>query len=532
MEDNRRFLINFDTKTAEKKHADALVIGCGISALYAALRLAETKKVILMTSYERLRETFEGEPDPNVVDFASKIIKKFDPKEAIYEGRGLTSDVAVAKFLENADENQEILNKYAKLENIDIPEDQKTSENQDTILYYHKTDDFIESRLSDAVRANQNIEVIYPYFVCDLLTKIVNNETVCYGVFAKDFKTDNTLVVTADVFVLAQNGFKGMYDDHYHDSYGDDVAMFLRAGGETTDMEFIHFWPMVLNSGDGKKLVIVPNTTLRDGGILRNISGERFMQNYSDLGEFASSSNICRAIERENKKLSTENVYIDITFKDTAYLKQKHKSLYDLCRERGIDITKEFIPVRTKAGYCLGGIKTDEYGRTSIKNVYCCSSDGCNGFFGTRLSRHHIIPHKVVFAGVTVNEILNEGKNITKASFEDIESLALKNPPRAPLDIEHLTKMLRANNVKNLGPVRDSDGLYESLRFVRMLKGSMEDCQIITNESAILKNIILISEIVTMSAIERHESRGAHYRDDYPETNNSRWRKHIIRKMY
>lgn len=532
MENTRRYLINFDTKEATKKHTDALVIGCGISALYAALRLAEKKKVILMTSFEKLRDTFEGEPDPNVVDFASKIIKTFDPKDAILEGRGLTSDAAVAKFLEKAEESQTLLNRYANLQNIDIPEEERTKECQDTILYYHKTDDFIESRLCDAVRANENIEVIYPFFVCDLLTKTVDDKSICYGVLAKNFKTEETLVVTADVFVLAQNGFKGIYDDRYHDSYGDDVAIFLRAGGETVDMEFIHFWPMVLNSGDGEKLVIVPNATLRDGGILRNINGERFMQRYSDLGEFASSSNIGRAIERENKRLCTENVYVDITFKDTAYLEQNHKSLYELCKARGIDITKEFIPVRTKAGYCIGGIATDEYGRTSIKNVYCCSSDGSNGFFGARLDRRHIIPHKVVFAGVTVDEILSEGKNIEKVDFEDVSSISLSEPPRSKLDIDVLTSKLRYSNNKYVGPVRDGDGLYESLRFVRMLKGYMEKCQITTNESAIFKNLVLISEIVIMSAIERRESRGAHYRDDFPETNNSRWRKRIVRKIY
>lgn len=532
MEATRRYLINFDTKTAMKKRTDALVIGCGISALYAALRLAEKKKVILMTSFEKLRDTFEGEPDPNIVDFASKIIKTFDPKDAILEGRGLTSDATVAKYLENAEESQALLNKYANLQNIDIPEEKRTKECQDTILYYHNTDDFIESRLCDAVRANENIEVIYPFFVCDLLTKTIDERTVCYGVLAKNFKTEETLVVTADVFVLAQNGFKGIYDDRYHDSYGDDVAMFLRAGGETVDMEFIHFWPMVLNSGDGQKLVIVPNATLRDGGILRNINGERFMHRYSDLGEFASSSNIGRAIERENKRLCTENVYIDITFKDTAYLKQNHKSLYELCKERGIDITSEFIPVKTKAGYCIGGIATDEYGRTSIKNVYCCSSDGCNGFYGARLTRRNIIPHKVVFAGVTVEEILTEGKNIEKIEFEDVLNDVFTEPPHSSVDIGNLTAKLRHSNNKYVGIVRDEDGLFEALRFVRMLKGHMEKCQLNTLESAIFKNIVLISEIVTTSAIERRESRGAHYRDDFPETNNSRWRKHIVRKIY
>ncbi len=530
--DFNRYLINFDTKTAIRKKTDVLVIGCGICALYASLLLSEKKDVILLTSGEKLREHSDEPVDPNLVNYAVDFIKPFDVKDAVYAGSGLTAEQSLLTFLANAEKNAKRLNSICGLKKTSLPFEEKTRENQDTILYYLRADDFVESVLCDKVRENEKIDVIVPFFACDLLTKKENDKVICYGVVAKNFATGETMVIEADVVLLSQNGYKGIYDNHYHDSYGDDIAMFLRAGGEAKDMELVHFWPMVLNSGDGKELVIVPNQMLDEGAILRNIEGERFMQKYSDLGEFASSSTVARAIEKENRALCTENVYVDITFKDSDYLKCKYKSLYDLCMARGIDISNEYIPIKTKAGFCIGGIETDEIGRTSIKNVYVCSSDANNGFFGARLTRRSVIPYKIVFAGIAVDDILGPGTNIEKTDFVDISCAAKREPPCSTLDVQILAEKLRRNNESKVGILRDSDGLNEALNLIKGIKKHIERSRVATEEAAILQNMVMISELVAESALERRESRGAHYRDDYPETDNARFRRHIYKKLH
>lgn len=434
-----RYLINFDTTKAIRKKTDVLIIGCGISAFYSSLVLSEKKKVILLTSGETLNEAPKGDPDPNVVNFSADIIHEIDEKEAMLAGRGLTEEKSVRAFLDNVDKNHERLNNICGFEKTEIPEEEKCAENQDTILYYHKTDAFIESRLCEKVKNNKNIEIVVPFFACDLLTKTEGDSKVCYGVVTRNFETGETMIIEADVVVLSQNGYKGIYEDHYRNSYGDDIAMFIRAGGDTIDMEMIHFWPMVLGDGDGNELVIVPNQMLQDGAILRNVDGERFMSKYNELGEFAPSSLVAHAIEKENKRLKTENVYVGITFKDSKYIKQKHKSLYEQCLAHGINILNEYIPVRTKAGFCIGGIKTDELGRTSIKNVYSCSSSACNGFFGARLSRRNIIPYKVVFAGIMADEILESSSNVIKTDFNDVSYSGAVEAPCSEADIENFT---------------------------------------------------------------------------------------------
>jgi L-aspartate oxidase len=265
-----------------------------------------------------------------------------------------------------------------------------------------------------------------------------------------------------------------------------------------------------------------------EGAILRNSKGERFMPSYHELNELAPRDVVSRSIFREMKKTNTDHVYLDITFKDKQYLETRFPNIYKTCLEYGIDISKDYIPVAPAEHYCMGGIKTDIYGRTSITGLYACGEAACNGIHGAnRLASNSLLEGLVFGAriGEEVKYILSDDES------RRVEFSASYKTDRVSKDIDRVLIKQEIRNVMTeyVGIIRDKTGLNKAADAIAYYKEVLSDMKNESTEDCELQNLVMLAGIVIESALEREESRGAHYRTDFPDTDDKNWRRNIIK---
>lgn len=529
--DINRYLINFNTKEALQEETEVLVFGNGVSALYAALVIAEKKKVILLTNGRSLQSVLsvyaEESFDIDKQD-VDTCVKDIDFKDTLYGGRGLTDEQSIVSFMDNVDSNRERLQKMLNVPDFTGGRDKYFGEQEsETAIYYEWVKSGMKQKLAALVENNANIKVINDYFATDMIT----NDNKCCGLVTKSINSDTIKIFKFQYLLLAQEGHRGIYDSEgVEGSRGESAAMYLRAGGELADMEFVHFWSLVVEN-EKRERIIVPYRFLQIGPIMRNSEGERFLEKYEDLAEMAPGNQIGRAIFKECQSLKTNKVYLDITFKDRAYLERTYKALYSKCLKIGIDISQEFMPISPMVGYCIGGIKTEANGKTKFDNVYACGETACNFFFGARLTRRNIVSNSIVFTGIAADEIAKAEK-IDNIDVPDVKCDMARGIPCKDAVIETGLRAIHEANNNGAGIVKNQKSLYDALRVVMKVKEQTSGCENKTIDSLVLQNELLISEVMIMSSIERRESRGSHYRTDYADVNNQKWRRHIIRRIF
>lgn len=268
-----------------------------------------------------------------------------------------------------------------------------------------------------------------------------------------------------------------------------------------------------------------------DGAVLRNSRGERFMPSYHELAELAPRDVVARSIFVEMQKTNDTNAYLDITHKDRAYLEKRFPTIFGTCMKYGIDMSRDYIPVAPAEHYCMGGIKTGIYGDTAIKNFYACGEAACNGIHGANRLASNSLLEGLVFGnriGKEADDILSGRKNECPRFIYSVQ----RDNARSEADVRADIGLLRETMTKYVGIIRNAEGLYTALKTVMQIKDRTVDCENVSIYDYILQNDIMLAEVIIMSAIERRESRGAHYREDYPKTNDLRWRKNIVKKLY
>ena len=262
-------------------------------------------------------------------------------------------------------------------------------------ILHHKdvTGREMERALLDAVNKQPNIEIINHCFVIDIITQhhlgyLVTKSTPdieCYGVYVLNLQTNKIEKIIAKITLLATGGNGQVYRTTTNPSIatGDGVAMVYRAKGRIENMEFIQFHPTALyEPGVRGQAFLITEAVRGDGGILRNKNGEAFMERYDARKDLAPRDIVARAIDSEMKKTGTEHVYLDCRHMDKEKFIEHFPNIYEKCLSIGIDVTKNMIPVAPAAHYSCGGIKTDEWGRTSIKNLYACGECASTGLHG------------------------------------------------------------------------------------------------------------------------------------------------------
>ncbi|MBL7729328.1 MAG: FAD-binding protein, partial [Dinghuibacter sp.] len=306
---------------------------------------------------------------------------------------------------------------------------------------------------------------------------------------------------------------------------GDGIAMVYRAKGRIENMEFIQFHPTALFEPNVKgQSFLITEAVRGDGGILRNHKGEAFMERYDARKDLAPRDIVARAIDSEMKINGTEHVYLDCTHFNREKFIEHFPNIYQRCLSIGIDITQHMIPVSPAAHYSCGGIKTDEWARTSINNLYACGECASTGLHGANRLASNSLLEAMVFAHRAFEDAKRLAENgllpaTTPQNIPDWNAKGTSDPKEMIL-ITQSQKELQLLMSDYVGIVRSNIRLQRALKRLDLLWEETEQLYATTTVSpqlCELRNLITAGYLIVKSAAFRKESRGLHYNIDYPE---------------
>ena len=518
---------------------DFLVIGSGIAGLTFALKVAEArpdKRVTVITktiSDETNTKYAQGGVaavwDEDSDDFNKHI------EDTLIAGDGLcqheTVEVVVKEGPQRVREIIEWGARFDKDADGDYALGKEGGHSESRILHYKDvTGKEMERALLEAVRLRPNIEILSHWFVVDLITQhhlgyLVMKSTPdiqCFGVYALNLQTNRIDKILAGITVLATGGNGQIYRTTTNPAIatGDGVAMVYRAKGRIENMEFIQFHPTALHEPHVKGHSFLITEAVRgDGGILRNHTGDAFMERYDERKDLAPRDIVARAIDSEMKIQGTEHVWLDCRHMDADNFSRHFPNILEKCRSIGIDPMKDLIPVAPAAHYSCGGIKTDLQGRTSIRHLYAageCASTGLHG--ANRLASNSLL-EAMVFAHRISEDAAVEIDRVSVCQDIPDWDEAGTTEPREKILITQSLKELQWLMSDYVGILRSDMRLQRASRRLDLLHEETEALYqktILSPQLCELRNMITVSYLVVKGAQFRKESRGLHYNTDHP----------------
>jgi len=527
-----RYLIDFDARNIEAEYHDVLIIGSGIAGVYTALETPQEFDIGIIS-----KETLDISNSVLAQGGIAVSLDKEDSpelhfKDTIYAGAGLCDEQSVWVLVNEAAPNIERLCRFGV--NFDKKNTQELSltregaHSKNRIIHAgDTTGKEVCDKLISVVKTRDNIKIHERAFVLDLLVE--NGE--CGGVLAYDEDSCVFKIYLSNIVVCATGGFGQLYayTTNPEVATGDGVCLAYRAGVELMDLEFIQFHPTVLYHPENKSFLI-SEAVRGEGALLKNSNGKRFMPEYHHLNELAPRDVVSRAIFEEMKKTRSSHVYLDITFKEKDYLENRFPNIFKTCLGYGIDISRDYIPVAPAEHYCMGGIKTDIFGRTNIKGFYACGEAACNGIHGANRLASNSLLEGLVFG----NKIGEEIKGILRGQPERQAAFSgsfTSGRVKKEIDREKIKLDVQKTMTDNVGIIRNEEGLLYAKSKIDGYYEILKNMQNETMKDYELQNIVLLSKLVIESALEREESRGAHYRSDFSKTDDTKWKKHIIKSI-
>lgn len=519
-----RYVIDFDLETLPRLKTDVAVIGAGIAGLYTALQASEFADVVLISK--------RGLDDSNTRwaqgGIAAVTAKTDSPalhrQDTLIAGAGLCSYEAVDVLVHEGPERlQELIaygTRFDKDEKGRYQLTQEGAHSQRRILHAQgdATGAEIVRALSAKVKMNSRIKVMEHHFVVDVITE--NGECIGALVMQPD---GEMLFVQCSATVLATGGAGQLYryTTNPDIATADGIAIAYRAGAAIKDVEFIQFHPTALYY-PGAPRFLISEAVRGEGAILRNIDGERFMTDYHPQKELAPRDVVARAIVSEMERTNSSFVYLDITHESEALIKHRFPTIYQFCLQYGLDMVTDWIPVAPACHYIMGGVRTDLHGETTTKRLFACGEASCTGVHGANRLASNSLSEAVVF-GHRIIQRIKELEPMTEAASSTYSIERKTNPPDMVAQRLKLQKLM----LRNVGVKRSEDGLKKALKEIERM-GRLFTYEHRSPQAFECLNLLTAAGLTTRAALMREESRGGHYRIDYPEKDDLIWRKHII----
>ena len=511
---------------------DVLIIGSGLAGLTSALKLADHKKVLIVSKREILDSSSQWAQGGVAAVMSNEDSIESHVKDTEFVGGGLT-DPKVASFV--ASHGKEAIQ---WLNDLHVP-----FSRDDTTHQFHLTKEgghshrrvvhakdatgrAIQATLSEQVKAHANITILENHIAVDLITEkkslkvdhIKSNR--CLGAYVLNNKTGKVITVSAQETILAAGGVSKvyLYTTNPDVSTGDGVAMAWRAGCRVANMEFIQFHPTCLFHPKAKSFLI-SEIVRGEGGLLKLPDGSRFMDEYDARGELASRDIVARAIDFEMKKRGIDCVYLDISHKSPDFIKSHFPTIYARCLELGIDITKEWIPVVPAAHYSCGGVMTNLAGQSDLAHLYAIGETAYTGLHGANRLASNSLLECLVFGEAVAKHILQSKVDTTSFELPHWDESRVTDADEEIL-ITHTWNELRRFMWNYVGIVRTNKRLSRALHRIHMLRDEVHEFYTnfkVSHNLIELRNLLQVAELIVESAIARHESRGLHFSRDYPK---------------
>ncbi|MEP6846205.1 MAG: L-aspartate oxidase [Panacibacter sp.] len=529
------------------QQTDFLVIGSGIAGLTYALKVAYAfpdKKVMVITKTQA--------DETNTKYAQGGIAGVWDAQNDSYEkhiedtliaGDGLCKKEIVEIVVKEGPERIKEIIKYGaefdKTESGEYALGMEGGHSEHRILHHKDvTGKEMERALLSQLKKHKNIELINHCFVVDIITQhhlgyLVTKATTditCYGVYVLNLRTNNIEKIIAHITLLASGGCGQAYRTTTNPKIatGDGVAMVYRAKGKIENMEFIQFHPTALYEPGVSPSFLITEAVRGDGGILRNKDGEAFMERYDARKDLAPRDIVARAIDSEMKRTGTEHVYLDCKHMDEKKFIHHFPNIYEKCRGIGIDVMQQMIPVAPAAHYSCGGIKTDEWSRTTILNLYAageCASTGLHG--ANRLASNSLL-EAMVFSHRAYLDALEIFKKVSEVPLPFGEEVGDKVPdwnasgttdPKEMILITQSLKELQQIMSDYVGIVRTDVRLERAMKRIDLLYEETErlyESTKVSPQLCELRSLITVGYLIVKGAQFRKESRGLHFNTDHP----------------
>ncbi len=518
---------------------DFLIVGGGIAGLSAAMEASKYGKVVVLTK----GKAGEGATEKAQGGIAAAIDQirdstQFHFEDTIAAGAGLCDEKAVRILVtEGVERVKELIEMGARFDRAETEAGGgfalalEGAHKRRRILHAgDATGEEIQRTLGSKV-VSEKLADIYQY---TLGIDLIIQDGKCLGVKALDLKTNKTEIFIANSIIITTGGLGQvyLYTTNPEVATGDGIAMAYRAGAEMTDMEFVQFHPTSLvQFEDLKDIIALPRFLISEavrgeGAMLLNIKGERFMQKYDVKGELAPRDIVSRAIYKEMKENNLDHVFLSLAKLGAEKIKQRFPVIYKTCLERGLDITKDNIPVAPSAHYFMGGIKTDVDGRTNIANLYAAGECAALGVHGANRLASNSLLDGLVFG----HRAALAAKSQPQTSKSQINPKSQHSKPKLKeTEIQRFKLIIKSNMWKEVGIVRSKESLLQAQKMINEVDRKL-NFEPATKEEIELKNLISVAKLIIQAALDRSESRGAHFRSDYSKTDDKNWKRHLVYK--
>lgn len=509
--------------TAGLRTSPFLVIGSGIAGLYTALKLAELAEVTLITK-EALEESNTSYAQGGIaVALSPDDSPDLHYADTIRAGAGLCLPPAVDLLVKEGPERVKELIAWG------VPFDAEAGAFVMTREAAHSfsrvlhadgdaTGREISNVLAQRVCAHPRITVKENHFAVALLT----GEAGCYGVLALDEKGEQTGFL-AEATILATGGCGQIYADTTNPAVatGDGLALAFLAGAPVADLEFIQFHPTALHLAEAPRFLI-SEAVRGEGGILRNRKGVRFMPSYHHQAELAPRDVVARSVWLEMANTDADHVLLDLSLLSADLIKRRFPNIYETCLRYGLDITKAPIPVAPAAHYMMGGVAVDLHGRTGLPRLFACGEVANPGVHGANRLASNSLLDGLVFGHRIFDYLQSHRWTATSAPAELTAVVpAETNPENLAADQLALKALASAN----LGIIRRKEDLLNAQR--HLAPATPATPVHLSRHYLELQNMRLLVRLMLDAALARQESRGSHYRADYPDPDPA-WTKRIV----
>ncbi len=528
--DTRRYLVDIDSFATQQLFTDCLVIGSGIAGLRAAIEASTHSNVILVT-----KSKLENSNTWNAQGGIASVLRKVDSFEShaadtLKTGCGLSNAQVVDMVVRKGPTlTQQLVDWGTAFDIVDgqIDTTLEGGHSQARVAHAHgdETGRIIAQALIKQVKQCQNIKILEHFYTIDLLT---NREDRCMGMVGRRKNNGDNQIIWAANTILATGGLGQLYRETTNPDVatGDGLAMAYRAGAVLRDMEMIQFHPTTLYIA-GASRALITETLRGEGALLVDCNGCRFMGQYDPAEELAPRDVVSRAILAQMRKTESTHVYLDIRHFNKKHFKKRFPLISEICENFDIDTSRALIPVRPSAHYMLGGVKTDNQGRTSIKNLLACGEVASTGLHGANRLGSNSLLEGLVFGSICGQTIEASGKPDIASMHHPAIQYSVPTSGRSRLDTVDVRNSLRALMWRNVGITRTERPLAEAMEIIGFWQRYVMDKAFGCQPGWECQNMLTLAMLMAQCATLRKESRGVHYRMDYPMANDETFKHHI-----
>jgi L-aspartate oxidase len=488
---------------------DFLVIGAGVAGLRAAIELAKSGTVLVIAKDSLSESSSEYAQGGIAVALSDDDEVALHEQDTLYAGDDLCDREAVHTLVEEGPAAiQDLIDWGAEFDR----EGQKLSftregaHSRNRILHAHgdSTGREIARTLYRKAASLPNIRFESYSAITDLLVADTGNARALGAVIFEE-KSGTLRDVRSRAVLLATGGLGRVFKETTNPDVatGDGVAMAWRAGAQISNIEFVQFHPTALHV-EGAPRFLLSEALRGEGAILRNKDGEAFMKRYHPLMDLAPRDVVSRSIVTEMRRTDSPHVWLDLSSKDPEFIRHRFPRIYETCLAYGVDIAREPAPVHPAAHYAMGGVWSDLEGRSTLPGLYTAGEVASTGVHGANRLASNSLLEAVVFG-------LRAGRAMSSHAGEKI----VGTPVRPPILVPDATeRAVRDLTWEHCGIVRDRAGLETAIETLSRAEWEPAKPTLAAVE---LRNIHQVASLIAECALWREESRGAHYRTDFPE---------------